>query len=68
MSRVGQVRKPYWPIVEWCETTLDKVLIPSDYYLLCFNDESYCRLFCLDNGKTYHMTHDSFDTFTAEVK
>lgn len=68
MSRVGQIRQPRWPLVEWCETTLDKEVIPSAHYLLCFNDASYCRLFCLDNGKTYHMTLDSFDVLTDEVK
>lgn len=66
-SRVGQVRKSRWPIVEWCDTTYDKETIPAEHFLLCYDDPGYCRVFNLDDGRFYNMTTDSFDMLTDEV-
>lgn len=63
-ERVGQVRKPRWPLIEWCQTTLEKELIQAEHYLLCFATPGYARVFNLDNGMIYHMTLDSFDALT----
>ena len=67
MSRVGQIRKPRWPIVEWCDTTYDKEMIHVDHLLLCYNDPGYCKLYNLDDGRFYTMTNSSFDVMTDEV-
>lgn len=67
MSRVGMIRKPRWPLIEWCQTTKEKELIESNHFLLCVENPGYCRVFDVDSGMLYHMTNDSFDTLTDDI-
>ncbi len=53
-----------WKLTQWCANTYDEELIHAGDRLLCFDNPGYVRAYCLDDRRVYHLTNNSFDTFT----
>lgn len=67
MNRVGMVREVMHHTLEWCETSLDHETLYEGWLLLCFADDGYVRVFCLDDGRVWHLTQTWFDDMTREL-
>ena len=61
MSYVGTIRSARTPLYEWCANTLEMELVEEDSLLLCFDNPGYVRAYCLDDGRTYHISNNNFD-------
>lgn len=63
---VGTVRAVDIPMYEWCANTYEREMIWQGFLLLIVEDRDWYRVFCLDDGRIYHISRSSYDLNTSE--
>lgn len=68
MNRVGMLREVMYNTLEWCDTSHEHETLRANWLVLCFEDAGYVRVFCLDDGRVWHLTRTWFDDMTRELR
>lgn len=67
-NEIGAVYVVCFGTDAWCKEAYGKVWLDDGTILVMYDDESYAKLLCLDDGRRYTMSHDAFYDSTVPLE